>query len=497
MSASESGRTWHGRLENALAHRASPWLLLAALAALFTWAYATHELNPGDSLPAARRGWWSWADQTKYIEAAQMLAGGRVDAQGYYYPLGYSALAAPFARVMPTQPFFWPNLACVLIAAACAWRLARRWLSRVATLACATAFIALHASLLRLTMVVPWNTLPTTAALIGGILLVLARRDGAAVGWLALVAALTYWVRPSDAACFAPLLVFAVLRLPSWAARGGWGVAGVALIGASAGAMAWLNVRTFGHWRTPYEQGSFENIGFLSYPILHKAYALLVDGETFFGEYGSALLWRYPWLFLAVPGAVFWVKRDGAAAVACLATIGLNWFLYFNYNDFVPSAVFRFSLIHYISWAFVPLAIAATAAAICGWRDRGVRWAGLAAVVLFAGAIGLKLKERTLHVAVAAGEVRALPPARPLWVKFPGAKPESVTGWKLDERSLREAFDYQVPYAPVPELRVMLSENARGLRLAPDGAKVTAAPLVGDFEWSWWPRWRRLAPPRD
>lgn len=497
MNAIPSGRGWSRRLEDALAHRAAPWALLAALAALFTWAYATHELNPGDLLPAARRGWWSWADQTKYVEAAQMLAGGRVDAQGYYYPLGYSALAAPFVRVMPAHPFFWPDLACVLLTAALAWRLARRWLSRVATLAWAAGFIVLHASLLRLTLVVPWNTLPTTAALIGGMLLVFTRRDGAAVGWLALVAALTYWVRPSDAACLAPLLVFAVLRLPTWSARIGWGAAGVALIAVSAGAMAWLNLRTFGHWRTPYEQGSFENIGFFSYPILHKAYALLVDGETFFGEYGSALLWRYPWLFLAVPGAVFWVKRDGWAAMACLATIALNGFLYFNYNDFVPSAVFRFSLIHYVSWAFVPLALAATAAIVCGRRERAVRWAGAVAVALFALAIGVKLKERPLSAPVGPGEVRELPAVRPLWVKFPGERQESGQVWRIDGRALREAADYQMPYAPVPDARVMLSDRARGRRLAADGALLGTTPQVGVYEWSWWPRWRRLVPPRD
>ncbi|WP_415910224.1 hypothetical protein [Oleiharenicola sp. Vm1] len=498
MSAGATGRGWAERLNRFLDARAMNWVLLGGLATLYSVAYFGHELNPGATMPIERHGWWSWADQTKYVEAAVALAQGKIDATSYYFPLGYSALAAPFVRVLPTQPFFWPDLACVLLSATFAWQLARRWLSPLASLILAGVFIATHAALLRLTMVVPWNTLPTQAAFLGGMLLVLTRRDGAAVVWLALVAAVTYWIRPADAACLAPLLVFATLRLPAWRARVGWGAVGVAIIAGSVGAMAWLNLRTFGHWRTPYEQGTFENIGFFSYPVLHKAYWLLVDGESFFGESGSALLWRYPWLFLAVPGAVWWIRRDGGAGATCVAAIALNWGLYFNYNDFVPSAVFRFSLIHYLTWSFAPLAIAATAAIVSGWREHAVRWAGVVAVGLFALAIGIKLKERRLPAVVAPGEVCELPTTRPLWLVLPDEKPAQMGALRLDGRVLREAADFQLPYAPVAEARVMLSQSAQGRRLVMAGEKiVSVVPQVGDYEWRWWPRWRRLMPPRE
>lgn len=499
MNAGATWRGWWERANRLLGARAAGWALIGVLAALYTAAYCADEMNPGATLPAERRGWWSWADQTKYVEAAEAMAHGRLDATSYYFPLGYSALAAPFVRLMPAQPFLLPDLACVLLTAVLAWRLARRWLSPAGCLGLSVLFIATHASLLRLTMVIPWNTLPVQAAFLGGMLLVLTRRDGPAVAWLAALAAVTYWMRPGDAACFAPLLVFATLRLPTWRARLGWGALGVALIAVSAGAMAWLNVRTFGHWRTPYEQGTFENIGFFSYPMLHKAYWLLVDGETFFGEYGTALLWRYPWLFLALPGVVFWIRRDGVAGAACVATIALNWALYFNYNDFVPSAVFRFSLIHYLVWAFLPLAIVVTATIMAGWREQAVRWAAVAMGAAFALAIGVKLKERALtNVAVGPGEVRELPTVRPLWIEFAGEKQGGAGGWLLDGRAMKEGADYQVPYVPVTAARVMLSEAAHGRRFAPaDGEKIGAVPRVGDYVWSWWPRWRRLVPPRE
>lgn len=488
------------RVEGWLGSRAGGAVLLAIVAALYAWAYWQHPLNPGATLAAERQGWWSWADQTKYYASAAALADGRVERESYYYPLGYGALGAPFVRAMPGHPFFWPNLIFVLAAAALAWRLARRWFGPLATAGLAALFVATHAALLRLTLVIPWNTIPVQAAFLAAFWLVLTRRDGRAVGWLAGIAALVYFIRPSDAACLAPVLVWATLRLPAWRARIGWGAWGVAIVAAAVLAVAWINLRTFGQWRTPYEAGSFANIGFFSFPVTHKLYGLLVDGETFFGEYGSALLWRYPWLFLAVPGAVWWVRRDGGAAVACLAVVALNWGLYFNYNDFLPSAVYRFSLIHYISWAFAPLALAAGGAVALGWREAAVRRGALAMIACFALAIGLKLKERELSAEVGPGEVRALPAQRPLWVRFPGEKIEGAHGLRLDGRQLAESADFQIPYVAT-DLKVLLSDRARGTQLTlgggREGSAERATPVVGEFEWSWWPRWRRLWPPRE
>lgn len=485
-------RSWLHRADEVLDSRAAGWLLLALVAVVYTWAYVVDPLHPGLSAPETRAGWWSWADQTKYAGAAVALEAGRIDAQSYYYPLGYSALGAPFVRVFPAHPFFLPNLAAVLLAAALGWWWARRWLGASAVLLLAVLFLVTHASLLRLTLVIPWNTIPVQAAFFAGLWLSLTRRSGGALVGLAAIAAGTYLVRPSDAACFTPLLVVATLRLPTWRARLGWGTLGVAIVAAAVAAVAWLNWRTFGDWRTPYERGSFENIGFLEYPLTHKLYGLFVDGETFFGEYGTALLWRYPWLFLVVPGVIWWVRREGWPAVAALAAVVLNWGLYICYNDFTPSAIYRFSLIHYISWAFWPLWVVAVAALVHGWRQRSVWVGGALAVGVFALAVGLKLKEAPTGADVAPGVVRVLPAERPIWVRFEGEKVESVRDLRLDGRALVESKDFQIPYVP-SDLRLMLSQRAVGKELALTGnAAARAVPQVGTFEWSWWPRWRRL-----
>jgi hypothetical protein len=188
------------------------------------------------------------------------------------------------------------------------------------------------------------------------------------------------------------------------------------------------------------------------------------------------------------------VARERAAGVAVLATLGLNWLLYLGYNDFFPSSFYRFSLIHYVSWSFLPLLAWAASACWAGWKMKSV-WVGwgLAALLIILS-LGLQLEERVLPADATPGEVKALPGERPLWVRFPGESLEKVTKVRLDGRSLLEAADYQIPYVP-GDLKLLLGSHAMGTRLTvlPE-AGVTATPQVGDYHWGWrwdWSRARR------
>lgn len=492
VAAGTLGR-W-AKLDGWLERRVAKALLLALLGGLYAWAYVHDPLNPGNAPAAARQGWWSWADQYKYLKATEALAGGSIGAEAYHYPLGYPALGVPFWRWMPAHAYFVPDLLLVLATAAVWWRLARRWLRPTVSLLLAAGFVAMHHDLLRLTAVIPWNTLPTQLTLLAGIVVMLETRGARTGWWLAGLAAATYVVRPIDAVSFAPMLVWAALRLTSWRGRIAGGLGGVAIIGAAWAAVGWLNLTVFGSWRTPYEQASFRMVGFFSYPLGQKLFWTFVDARTFFGETGTALLFRYPWLFLAVPGMFFWVKREGTAGAAALAALGLNWLLYLGYNDFFPSSFYRFSLIHYVSWSFLPLAAAAAAACWHGWKMKAV-WAGWGgAAVVSVAALGLQLEERALPAAVAPGEVRELPTTRPLWVKFPGERLGEVTTLRLDGRAMLEAADYQIPYVP-SDLKLLLGAHATGMRLtALPEAHLRATPLVGDHRWAWrwdWSRWKR------
>ena len=464
-------------------------VLLALVAGLYAWAYQHHPLNPGSSPVAQRAGWWSWSDQYKYLQSAETLAAGKVAPETYHYPLGYPLLGAPFVRWLPVQPFFVPDLLLVLATAVCWWQLARRWLPATVTLGVAVVFIFTHGELIDLTMVVPWNTLATQLFLVAGLWIVLAAPGRGAVWGLAGLAAAAWWVRPVDAVCFAPLLVCATLRLPTWRERAESGFVGLAIIGAAAVAMGLLNHAVFGTWRTPYEQAAFTMVGFFDYPLGQKLFWTFVDARPFFGETDTALLSRYPWLFLAIPALFFWVRREGWAGVAGVATVGLSWLLYLGYNDFFPSSFYRFSLIHYVSWSFLPLLAAAAGACWAACRSRTV-WAGGAAA-LAAGILagGLQLEERELPALVKPGEVTALPIGRPLWIRFPGVALDEVKNLRLDGRTMTEAADYQIPYVP-SDLKLLLGQHARGTRLVAPG--VSGTPQVGDYRWAWHWAWRRV-----
>lgn len=478
-------------IESLLNRRETGWLLLALLAGLYAWAYWSHPLNPGSSPVSERAGWWSWSDQYKYLLATQDLAAGKVTRETYHYPLGYSALGVPFAKLWPAHAFFVPNLLLVLGTAVVWWRLVRRWVPATVTLLVATGFIATHGELLRLTMVVPWNTLPTQLTLLAGVWLMLETRGSRTVWWLSGLAATTWLVRPADAVCFAPMLVWAVLRLATWRERFLCGLGGMAVIAVVVFSVSLLNQSVWGSWRTPYEQAAHTMVGFLSFPLAEKLYWTFVDGRPFFGETDTALLWRYPWLLLAVPGVVFWVKREGAAGVAALVTMALSGLLYLGYNDFFPSSFYRFSLIHYVSWLFLPLLASVAGAGWAGWKIKVVwlGWAGALGLLVLAS--GLQLVEQPLPAETGPGEVRQLPPARSLWVHFPGEPLEKVAALRLDGRAILESADYQIPYVP-SDLKLLIGDRAVGTNLsALPEAGVTATPRVGDYRWGWRWEWSR------
>jgi len=481
-------------LESLLGRRTAGFALLGLVAVLYTVAYVNHPLLPRMNPLLERDGWWTWFDQFTYWQAAAEMTQYRLTAERYYYPLGYPLLGAVGWKLTPAHPFFWANLVFVVATVWVGWRLWRLWLNRVACLVLGVVFVGLHASLLSLTSVVPWNTIPTQFTLLAGIWVLMTMTGGRGVGWLAGLAAVTYVVRPGDAVCFAPMLVWSVMRLETWRERITWGVKGIGLIAAAVVAIGLVNLAIFGSWSSRYEQVSMEAVGFFSYPVAMKWFGLLVDGSAFYGEEGTAMLFRYPWLMLAIPGMVWWVKQGGANAIAALLTLVMSWGIYGSYNDFVPSGLFRYSLIHYLTWCFPLLFGLAVAGLWRGWRERPVQIAlvGVGWLALFI--TGLQLKERVLPAEVLPGVVQSLPSAHPLWVKFPGEPLTRAGALQLDGRGLQESRDYHIPYVPA-DLRLLLGSPAQGTQLVLSGSEAT--PQVGDFVWGW--RWEpaRWWPPRD
>ena len=478
-------------IEHALGHRRAGFILLVLLAAGYAVAYFQHPLFPGHDPADAARGWWTWTDQSRYLQESNAIARLELDASTYFYPVGYPALGAIFVRWMPLNPFFIPNLVFVLAAAAVWWRLAQRWLTRTMALGVGCIFIVSHPWLIAQTMVIPWNTLPTQCTLIAAIWVGLYVKGSAALGYLVGLTAVTYLFRPIDAATFAPLLVAATLKLPTWRAKLLGGTAGLLVIALVVLGVALMNLRVVGQWQTTYERVSSESIGFFGYPVSYKLYWLLVDGQPLFGELEPALLFRYPWLMLCLPAAVFLLQRERGAGLAVLATVTLNFALYLNYNDLLPSDIYRFTLIHYLSWAFPLLFLLAAAAcrhfSRSGWIQMGFGLAAISALVVS----GLTMEPQQRASLRETHGVYLLPNDRPLLLEFSTQPMETVSELRLTGRSLVEYSEYLVPYLPSP-LTVLLGKKADGnlLTLGTD-APLTTAPIVSTYRWSW-----RLKPDR-
>lgn len=479
--------------------RQAGWALLGALAVVYAVAYFSHPLFPGHGAGAVANGWWTWTDQQRYLREAGAIARGALGADTYFYPVGYPVLGALFVRWLPANPFFVPDLLLVLAAAAAWWRIVTRWLGTVEALGVMAAFALTHHAVLADTVVVPWNTLATQAALLAGVAATLELAGPRRVRVLAGLAAATYVVRPVDAAAFGPLLVFATWQAGTWRARIGSGATGLGILALAVAGVAGLNHTVFGAWRTPYEVGATQTIGFFGYPASYKFFWLFVDMRPLFDEAAPALLWRFPWLFLAGPGAVWWVRREGKAAGAALAAVAVSAGLYVNYNDLLPSDLYRFNLIHYLVWWFPLLFALGAAAVLRGWRTRAVRVALGVTGAAFVAVGGLRLEWRAVPATASEERGWRLPERRPLLVRWPGTPAaETIAAVRVDGRALVEYSEYVTALAPA-EAQLLLGTKATGgvLSLATD-AGGTVAPEYGEGVWRWrvtpsW--WRRLFPP--
>jgi hypothetical protein len=467
-----------------LAHRATGRVLLLVFAMAYVAGYFAHPLYPGHDVTDLNRGWWTWTDQSRYRQQAEAMAALDLNAQNYFYPIGYPLLGAAFIKWMPVNPFLIPNLLLMVGSAMAWWRLAQRWLTRRMALLVAAIFILTHRWLVAQTMVVPWNTIATQCALTAGLCIVLETTGKKALRWLAILAALTSLVRPIDAVAFVPLLALAISQVSGWRDRIRSGVVAAVVVAAPVLVVGCLNLRVLGQWQTVYEIISVRVIGFFSYPVSLKFFWLFVDGGPLFGESEPALLFRYPWLFLVLPAAIFVLRRERARGAALLAAVAVNVILYVNYNDLLPSDLFRFTLIHYIAWTFPILFLLAAAACRYIADSRWTQFGFGASAVLFIFCVGLQLEPRGLAVNPAPDGGVILPATRPLLVHVSGLPMESVSGLRLEGRALVEYSEYVAPYLP-SDLRILLGTRTGGSLLTMKDTGFPMRPEASKYVWSW------------
>ena len=87
---------------------------VAGVLLIYVDAYLHHYAFP--TAPALGNGWWGWADQGRYYEAAWAWAHGNLNPAHHWYLPGYPLIGAVFYWLSPTHPFFIPGAASLAIA---------------------------------------------------------------------------------------------------------------------------------------------------------------------------------------------------------------------------------------------------------------------------------------------------------------------------------------------------------------------------------------------
>jgi len=317
------------------------------LLAVYFVAYLKDPALPGAS---GASGWWRFGDQSKYLDSARTLAEGTLDPGTYWYPLGYPALGAIFYRILPLHPFLPINVISVLATAVFFGKICRAFLSPVHVALIFVLTLVLLSTELRISLIEPWNTIPTMAMAYGLIWAQFKPKNTrrGVLFQFALVG-VTYLIRPMEGIFLLGIPVLASFRGRGWRRGVLTMLTGGAVFAVFPVAVALINLKAFGSIKTPYEQGSAA-VGFFSYPILLKLYSLFVDGLPLFGLADTALLLRMPWLILVPVGLASAVRTQRSGVLAILAGGALCFAAYVAYNDFSPLNIYRFGLIHYLCW---------------------------------------------------------------------------------------------------------------------------------------------------
>jgi hypothetical protein len=472
-------------------------ILLVLLAALYLLSYLSQPLLPGNNLEHPN-GWWGWWDQGQYLRSAAAIAHWSLGPETYWYPLGYPALGALFYLWVPQHAFFLPDLALVLGAVVLFFKIARRMVSSLEAILLITAFVVAYAGTITISVITPWNTIPTHFLGYMMIWLVGFRElSRMRIYASALCLGLIYTCRALDAACMGLILAVAILQVPGWRDKFKVGVVSSIIVAIPVGCILLINHSFFGAWVTPYEEMS-GRMGFGAYPFAKKLFILLVDGRTVFREGDTAYFSHFPWLVLAPLGIVYLLRRYNEKAIGVLLSGVVTYAAYFSYNDFWPHTTFRFGQIHYLFWTLPLLALFTYAGVKHSWKDRVGRWSyGLVLLILLPTCV-LSLEEDTRgRATLASDSIMDVTPAQGQhidWIAFPGAS--AMPKLYVDGRELMQFSEYVAPIRPDGTAVLMArAMQQKSIKIDLQGVANSQGAEFGTLDWRrrWTPRTMALA----
>lgn len=335
-----------------------------------------YDAVPGNN-PAYPLGWWGWADQSHYLEAANDFLSFHVSADKHIYPPLYPLLGSVFLSNSALHSYALINLIlyCIYVSVFMIVfsQFIGRWLSLIAIVI--GTFIY---PILTLQWVIPWtSTLSATLAMLAlfffnrfllnrttaqwtnGERYLNASLCGLSVGLIAPT-------RPIDFLTFSIVpLLYAVLDIKDSLSRSSInksGSAAVVFIGGLSLVLPFLfylgfNSLVFGH---PFG-GYFAQIkgagGMRWTDLVDKAYSNLIDAGAYYAQPDADWLTTLPLLLFGlcfVP--VVLIRGPTFLRVCCLVAI-VHFSLVYSYADAVATNQFLYFNVHYFKWLY-PVLIA-------------------------------------------------------------------------------------------------------------------------------------------
>ncbi len=348
-----------------LADRAMPWVAVIAGTAWYALAMLADKAHP----TTAFLGWWGWWDQSLYLRAAQAWSAGVLDPAEHWYFPGYPLLAAPFVRLLPTDPFIPVDLACLWISTLAFCALAARLLDRPGARAIGAAvwMVTVVASPLGFRIwVEPWTTTPVAALGLVSLWLSLRLLDGGGIriaAWLGLSVAAIVLFRPTDAvvlgASAALTTGFVTITRRDWRVMAAWALGA----GVSVGVFAATYLAIYGLRRSPYLEISAA-MGF-EWRLLPLRWVTLVVDPTPLLPDEAGLARAFWWVVPGVLGAAACLASTRGGTwrrhAAVLLTVTVHCALYLAYRDLHPQGLIRFGNYHYFRWVLPILGLYAVA----------------------------------------------------------------------------------------------------------------------------------------
>ena len=339
-------------------------LFIAAVVAFHLYLYLTYPAVPWHS---PTRGWEGWFDQGWYLKSARAFAAFDLSADNHLYPIGYSLLGAAFVPFFD-DPFFIPDLLCVVVFA---WMFQRYFRPLIGIAGVALAFFAALAfpfttqipfdvwHILWLQFVVPWNTIPIATLFMSLLCAIRDLRTDSTLSRHFLVGAMAGAVAAIKPAELLPLTVLGLwyvivtFRNRTAALRG----IGTAALGCVvvAGPLLALTV-SIHHGLSSSYTDTIKYIGMSLSDLPQRAVDLFIDAGPSYGEPNAALLGLLPWLPILGPLALVGATLRWRELLAPVALVVASFLTYLAYNDFGPTNVLHFFLIHYVVWTFPVIA---------------------------------------------------------------------------------------------------------------------------------------------